>query len=457
MKLLKSVAALLVVAALGIFVYFFIYKNEIEKNENEKKGKYLVRFDFDKVKSFTLARPDSSVVFERGVGRVWNIVKPIVSEASNDELQNLFDKLNKSEILYIADDKPKNLDIYKLQNPQYYLVLNYENGDVDTLFIGSETPDGTMTYVRFASEKRVLTVDYNLTKRLKWPARTYRARTAFNVLKDDIISIDIMRGDSDRVVMVNDGATWKMQEPFTLDGDQSSMNELSKALEETKKTTLVSETPDSLTQWGLDNPSNVVIIKQKFGMPEKMLLIGKRLKKPGATHLWYAKQFDNDLIFTLDDNLVKMLVRDPEWFIDKNPMKFSSEDVNKIVLETGGKSVVFIRDSQRQWSAVSPVDKNIEDITINKLFAITRYVIINKIFSYVPKDKDLVKAGLKKPKIRITLFNKDAIIDEISFGNSFTTDDVNTYFKTSTSPIIYVTKTTVTSEVNKILQAVFGK
>ena len=68
MKLLKSLFTLIAVVVIGILVYFFVYRVEQERKQRMLEERRLIRFDLDKIKSFTLVRPDSSVVFERGVG-----------------------------------------------------------------------------------------------------------------------------------------------------------------------------------------------------------------------------------------------------------------------------------------------------------------------------------------------------------------------------------------------------
>jgi len=456
MKLLKSVVALLTVIVIGYLVYNFVYKVEESRKERADKERHLIRFDLDNINSFVLARPDSSIYFERGVGRIWNITKPIKSEASGEELHDLFRKLDDSEILITVDEKPKNLEVYGLEDTDFYMAMNYDIGDPDTLFVGNNTPDGSMTYVRFASEKRVLTVDRALTTKMKWPARSYRARTILNILEEDVKSVEIIRSDDDRIVMENPGYTWVMTHPWNLNGDDKNMEELVKQLCDTAKTTLVEEKTDDLAQYGLDEPSLIFTVSLKFGMADKMILVGKKLEKLGAKHLWYAKQFDNDLIFSFDNTLVTSLTYKPEWYIDKNPMKFSKERMNKIVLETGTNSIMFIRDAQRLWSVVSPIDKNIQVETINKIFGCSRHILIHGLFAYDPDESDIIKAGLDKPRIKISLFFNETELDNIIFGNTFTEKEPNTYFRTSKSPIIYITKSPVTSDINKILEAVFG-
>ncbi|MHB9031296.1 MAG: hypothetical protein ACYC9O_21210, partial [Candidatus Latescibacterota bacterium] len=114
MKLLKSLLVLVAVIALGVFVYFYVYRAEEARKTKEAQEGKLVQFDLDNIRKFSLIRPDSSITFERSVGRIWNITDPVKTEASGKQLYGLFASLNQTDILYDVEDKPKDLGPYGL-------------------------------------------------------------------------------------------------------------------------------------------------------------------------------------------------------------------------------------------------------------------------------------------------------------------------------------------------------
>jgi len=459
MKLAKSLIALLFVLAIGVLVYFYVYKTEETRKARAIEERSLVRFDLDQIKKFTLARPDSSVVFERGIGRLWNITEPIRTEADGKPLFMLFNSLNQSNILVEVEKNPKDLVPYGLSNTPYFMSMEYDSIEPDTLFLGNDTPDGTMTYVRYASEDRVLAVMNQLTDIMKRPINKYRSRTLLNVLADDIIGYQIFRkkdGEEERVQMAFNDVTWMMVHPWNLPADISNVEELTKKIAESNKKTLEEEQSGDLKAYGLDDPSLVLNVMLKYGMPEKTLLIGNKVTQKGKKHLWYAKRLDNNLVFTLENSLVTLLNRGTTWFIEKQPMRFNRNVINKIELETAGNKITFLRDAEENWSVVSPVDKNIKQETINSIFAISRFLLINNIFALEPTPEDYVESGIDKPFSIITFYNNDRIIVEARYGKTFTTDKANTYVATSLSPIIYITNSTINASVNGVLGAVFG-
>ncbi len=461
MKLLKSLLVLVAVIALGVFVYFKVYRVEIANKANKAQEGKLVQFDLDLIRKFTLGRPDSSIVFERSVGRLWNIIEPVQTEAAGKQFYELFSALSSSEVLYNVEDKPKDFAPYGLDVPLYYMAMEYEGQDPDTLLVGNNTPDQTMSYVRFASDRKVLAVSNRLTELLKKPVKYYRARTILNVLADDITGIEIFRGkdESDHVHMVNNGVAWMMYTPWELPGDPASMEEILKKIAESNKMTLVQEHPTEadLTKYGLDQPNYVLNVSLKYGMPNKMLLIGNRLTERGSRHLWYARQFDGDLVFTLENSLVTLLSRGNTWFIDKQPIKFDRNVVSRIVLRSDQQEVVFTRDAEGKWSAITPVDKNVPEDTISNLFAISRFMLVNDIFAFNPTPEDLTRAGIDKPKFTLTFYAGDQVLAKLDYGNTFTKDTLMTYVQTNLSPIVYITGSQVNSSINYALESVFGK
>lgn len=459
MKLWKSLIVLIAVIFVGFFVYFKVYRAELTKKQYRAQEGKLVQFDLDTIKKFTLVRPDSSVTFERGVGRIWNITAPIKAEAYGKELYGLFESLSQSDILYDVDQKPKDLKPYGLDRPQYYMAMEYDDAKPDTLFIGNDTPTRDMSYMKFSSGRKVFAVNKFLTDMMKKPVKSYRSRTVLNVIADDVHGIEIFRGndDSERIRMSYNGVVWMMEHPWELNGNEKSIDELLKKFSEAKKVTLVDEKPTDLAKYGLDQPSVVIDLQVSYGMPNKMLLIGNRLTEKGKKHLWYAKQFDADLVFTVEKSFVNLVNRPLEWFVDSNPLRFNRNIVNKILLQTDKQTVVFTMNTEGKWSVISPVDRNVPNDTINNIFSISRFVLLNKIFSAKPTPKELADSGLDRPKYVLTFYAGDQELAKIAFGKTFTGDKLMTYAQTSLSPIIFITSSQVNSSINYVLETVFGK
>jgi hypothetical protein len=192
-------------------------------------------------------------------------------------------------------------------------------------------------------------------------------------------------------------------------------------------------------------------------MSNKMLLVGNRLTEKGRRHLWYAKQFDNDLVFTIENGLVTLLDREPAWFIDKQPVKFDRNVVDRIVLSTEKEAVTFTRDAEGKWSSISPVDKNVPENTISNLFAISRFILVNDIFAFAPTPADLAKSGINKPKFALEFFSGNQTMGKFLYGKTFTKENLMTYVQTSQSPTVYITASQVNSSINYALETVFGK
>ena len=457
MKLVKSFGALFLVLILGIITYQLMYKPDQEKLLRETQERFLVRFDVNRIAKFTIGRPDSSVYFEKGIGRTWNITQPFTCEAENEGIYTLFRLLREAEVRHIIEEKPKSLANYGLDRPSGYLAVVNQDGNADTLFTGFMTPDETMCYVKFASSDRVVTIDRDLDDFLKLPGRAYRSRTLLNIAQDDVSGVEIMRQDRQQsIVMEKRGYDWYMAEPWDFPANQKNISEFLESLTGSTKQHFIAEQTDSLAHYGLDDPRMVIRVSLQPGVPEKILMIGKAVQQDqNSSRFWFAKQFDQDLIFTIPSNTISKFDRMPIWFVHAFPMEFNHELASRIVLEAAGNTLTFVRGSQGYWSLISPIDRNIENTTINMILSISRFLAFQDVFAYEPTADDVRRAGLEKPQVTISFYQGDTLIDAVQYGNSITLEEQNTYCRTSKRPVIYLTQSTVTATINQILETVF--
>ena len=119
-------------------------------------------------------------------------------------------------------------------------------------------------------------------------------------------------------------------------------------------------------------------------------------------------------------------------------MKFNRDIIDRIVLDTAKNPITFVKDAQNTWSVVSPVDKNVPMETISNIFSISRFLIAHDLYAETPTDKQIKDSGLDKPRIKISLFQKDNLISEVDFGKSWTTEEQNVYFRTKSGAGLFM-------------------
>jgi hypothetical protein len=459
MKILRALASLVLVIIIGFMVFHFVYKAQEANRLKEIEERRLVRFDLDSIKKFVLVRPDSSVVFERGIGRIWNITDPIETEADKEQLFKLFNSLDMSDILVEVENEPDDYDIYGLVDTEYALAMEYDETSPDTLFFGNDTPDGTMSYVRYATEDRVLAVTKQLTFIAERPVLYFRSRTLLNVVAQDVMEMDMisnMDGVERQITLRNSGSRWIMTHPWKHPADFAHIDLLGDKLTTGNKIDLIEEHPTDLAKYGFDDPTVIVNLSLRHNQPNKILLIGDQLTEKGETYKYYAKRFDHDLVFTVEKSLVGALTHDPSWYMMKSVMEFERGDVDRIVFESGDRPITFRKDNAENWSVISPVDKNVEEITLNSIFALTRFALAYTIYTTEPTEEQIQISGIDDPSLRITLLRGATEVASITYGNSFIDRNQMTYFRTSYSPVIYLTNIEVNARVNTVLETVFG-
>lgn len=457
MKLIRSLIILAVVLILGAATYWLVYKPDRLAEIRRAQEKFLVQFDVSTINRFALGRPDTTIVIEKGIGNLWHITDPVASEAEHDEIRTLFENLRTAEILYIVEDDADNLETFGLAENAVYLATQYVDGDTDTLYTGINTPDGSMTYAKLASDDRVLTIGREIADHLKQPLRAYQARTMLNVYSTDITGVELIRDDDDVVTLTSNGFVWRMTRPWDLPADANNVDSIINTIAETQKKHYVADSAEDLAQYGLDDPSLIVRVMLSKGMPDKLLLIGDKLSESGGGQVYtYAKQFDQDGIFTIQNIPLADLTRAPSWYIEKHLITFDRSRVNRIVVETGGSEFTLVRSGQDYWSVVEPRDINVENTLINDIFGISRFATIRTVFAFEPDEQAIVEAGLDQPQARITFYQNDIILEHMEYGDTYTDDMPNTYFRASARPSIFITRAEVTETLNKLIDMVFN-
>jgi hypothetical protein len=233
------------------------------------------------------------------------------------------------------------------------------------------------------------------------------------------------------------------------------VNNLLKTIADRTKIELVEESTEDLKKYGLDNPNTIVRVTFET-MPSKMLMIGNRLTERGKTTYWYAKQMEKDLIFTLENSVHQSLNYSIGYYIKRNQVQFDRNNVDKIILESSHEPVTFVKDAEKNWNVISPFDKNVDNQVASTLFFISFSLVSSGLYSFEPTTDEIKTAGLDKPQAVVSLFIKDKMVSKVEFGKTYYEKEPITYFRTSNSPSIFITKTTLQSMLNYISEEVYG-
>lgn len=131
-------------------------------------------------------------------------------------------------------------------------------------------------------------------------------KKVLNFKRGDLQEITLTKGDGKRIHYQKNIEGWLMVEPLRIQGNATALDPLLDDLENIIEIETISENPQNLKEFGLDNPSITVTLRTTKSVPPLILLLGK--DHPTHTTI-YAKMADSPRVF-----MVGSLTR---WIIER--------------------------------------------------------------------------------------------------------------------------------------------
>ncbi len=188
----------------------------------------------------------------------WQITEPVTTEADDFAISNLLSKVTtlepQTEIAASAD-----LSQYGLDPAQSTLTLTLEDGDQQSLKLGTEDFDKTGIYLQVGD--RVVTVPLSDQQVLTPDLFTLRSKNLTQVQRSAIADVVIQQPDT-TLKLVQTANGWRIQEPQELPVDETSLDSLINPLLSLQASSFVAESKSEadLEEFGLAQPTSVVTV-----------------------------------------------------------------------------------------------------------------------------------------------------------------------------------------------------
>lgn len=188
----------------------------------------------------------------------WQITKPVTTEADDFAISNLLSKVTtlepQTEISAGTD-----LSQYGLDPAQSILTLTLEDGEQQSLKLGSEDFDKTGIYLQVGD--RVVTVPRSDQQVLTPDLFSLRSKTLTQIQRSAIADVVIQQSDTPiKLVQAADG--WQIQEPRQLPVDETTLDRLINPLLSLQASGFVAEAKAEadLEEFGLAQPTSVITV-----------------------------------------------------------------------------------------------------------------------------------------------------------------------------------------------------
>ncbi len=294
------IAALILILLLG-YLYFF----QAKKQDKEEKQRVFPALNQSQINEIDLKYPSYVLVCRKDGGK-WFIFEDSEKFKADDKIiSDMAENISQMKIEKVVSEGAKDLAGFGLDNPEAEVdAKTPEKGY--RIFIGTESPTGSGTYVRVSNESRILLVNGSSVEGfLKKSTNDLRDKRIVSLEK--VSALEIERGDT-KISITKKGNNWEVDSDKNI--DKSKVQDLLEEIESLEVEKFVNDNPKDLSPYGLDKPEIEITV---LGTDKKLvLLFGKKEDKKV-----YVKLADEKSVYLVGDEILSKIPSSKDGLIKK--------------------------------------------------------------------------------------------------------------------------------------------
>jgi hypothetical protein len=363
----------LVVGAIFIALLAFVYIYEIKGGEDRRKeaerSKQLLDIKESEVQLIAVVRGDTTIVITKNNGD-WQLSSPVVDRADADAVERYVRNIAEAEREKVVADSAAGLEAdvaarYGLVPPRLKVLLATQDGALDTLLFGADTPTDRYTYVKQSgANPEIFAVRAWRFDNLNKGIFDLRNRRIVDFAKEDVAAAR-RRGMGGELALAKEDGQWRLSTPVAARAATDAVESLLTKIESSQVESFVAEdpAPDALKEYGLA-PVAGVEWTLVTGNGEKRLLIGR----DDGEGRYFARAAERLPVFLVDSTLVQKLTLAADELRDKKPLRLKRDAITAIELRHANELVVQAsKDSADVWSLVAPEQGEAKSWRLNSL------------------------------------------------------------------------------------------
>jgi hypothetical protein len=225
------------------------------------------------------------------------------------------------------------------------------------------------------------------------------ARTAFDIKGDDIAKIDLKYPNRELTVERKAGEPWMITAPMGAKADQTTANNLARAIADCEITKTVEDKADDLAPFGLTKPQVTVTVTDTRGKTLPGLVVGKNTPVGFSSYLKYT---DKPEIMLTSSAFASGMNKTADQMRDRELMSFKVDDVQKLVLTHDDGSQVVIERSGDKWKITSPGTYEADPTQVRQVLTTLGD---SKVADFITdQPSNAAQYGLEKPHLVATVY-----------------------------------------------------
>ena len=382
--------------------------SNFEKSSYSFRDKTLLNFNTGSIQKIQVLRETNSLQLKK-TGEAWEILGDIHTQGDKDTIMNFLQSIQFSRVKEFINESPDSLQPYGLSAPKLKLIL--ENDKTHILSLGN-LKEGKGYFARVNDSKNIVLVDPRLFKILSQKTVEFLDKTLLEFEEKDILELVLQsENETIRITQGDNNSSWNIISPIKTDTDLSTINSLLFDLKEAKIKEFIKTSKDIDETFGLNIPRRSFSIKEKTSRTSTLQLGNQSTDGQQV----FAKRAGEPTVFSISKKVVDKLFRSLHELRNKKLLKFSSEEVNKILIQTPDE-LFELNKSRSQWNLIKPEVIKTEHIGNDLIWALKEL----EFHSTVTPSLATNISGLDKPSFTIRLFkNGEEKVATLKVGKLF--------------------------------------
>lgn len=432
--------------------YFLFFDKPVEESTSRNKPTIsetyeLPREDITKIR---LSYADNSYqtisVSKDGEG-MWQITSPFIAEADLSKVNTVLDDFLDKRIRQTFE--VAEYDLYGLENPTITVQLwKNKDGNPLTFLIGKKGVNYSV-YIKEQTEQHIFIIESSALDDLAISTTDIRSRSVIRFNPDAITEIAFQKPEP--FTCVKNGDSWMMTNPVSVKADSEDIRYILSELQTMQASSFEMDgesVRSSLVKYGLDTPR--IHITLKDAVKSYGLVIGSVV--PHSTDVEstdkktvYVQSIHQGGVYTVTDDIVKLLNKTAFDLRDKRLLDFQRSDVIQFEIQRGKEKIECIKRQKDLWEIQG--NKTIADpqAVSDLIYGVDSL----EAAAYVSNSsKDLTLYGLNNPlfNLKFTIRDNDKQI-ELQIG-AFT-QNYTVYVKTNKPNQIALVKRELIDKISK--------
>ncbi len=394
--------------------------DDANKTPDDFRDKRMVFFNRDKVTKIDLIYPDKQIVCERKGKDEWRLVEPLRTEADNNAVTNLLDRLSTLQARQFIVERPKKTQLvnFQLDKPSLQVQLWLKGREKPlTITIGKQhETNKTRYYARTTRFPAIVLVDDFDLRDIRKTENDLRSKKVLVFKKDNVERL-VLKFDGTEIELrkrkEGEETKWQMLKPVKVPADSWRVDDILWALDGAQAEGFIDKR-QNLAEFGLDKPQLELRLWEKGKKQPKTVWMSVKGNKG------YLRTSEGDTVYKVGMSLLDDLKKSPNDLRDLQIVKFKRDDAEEISLRWDKKKVRLVKRAERNWEIVEPKRKGTNWTTVDSILFELESMRAEKWVAEKPKPEH----GLNKPQFEAEVKLKDGKTITVKFGKLTEQDSV---------------------------------